>query len=335
METIIDPDPSDVGPFSQEKADLSKRFAAVLIDGLLVYAFALVLSFGGMNFLYGIGMLVGAGYFLVRDGLALEFMDGRSIGKKLMKLRPVHFERGTLDLETSIRRNWPLALGFALWGIAGLARGLGMYFFAGGLGIIAWIGSLLYLVEGILVLTDPEGRRFGDKFAETLVVDEDPQSSLASRLGLPDQQPRVAPIHTQTSAIPQPSPAMSDTPNPNIESVSSPSPGISQAPPIMSDAERMMQYDANKKSSGTAYLLCIFLGMFGAHRFYLGETGTGAALLAITICSFFLIFAFFIGLLTIWISVIWVTIDLFLIPGMIRTKNTALAHQLGATGVAL
>lgn len=334
METIINPGPSDIDPLSQEKADLGKRLAAALIDGLLVYAFALVLSFGGMNFLYGIGLLVGAGYFLVRDGLALEFMDGRSIGKKLMKLRPVHFERGTLDLETSIRRNWPLAIGFALWGIAGLARGLGMYLFAGGLGIIAWIGSLLYLVEGILVLTDPEGRRFGDKFAETLVVDEDPQSSLASRFGISEQQPGVAPIHTQTSAIPQSSPAMSDTPNPNTESVSSPSPEISQAPPVMSDAAIMMQYDANKKTSGTAYILCYFLGFFGAHRFYLGETGTGAALLAITLCSFALMIVF-IGFITIFISATWVFVDLFLIPGLVKKHNSALAHQLGATGVAL
>jgi TM2 domain-containing membrane protein YozV len=29
------------------------------------------------------------------------------------------------------------------------------------------------------------------------------------------------------------------------------------------------------KSKGTAYLLLIFLGVIGAHRFYLGKTGTG------------------------------------------------------------
>jgi TM2 domain-containing membrane protein YozV len=54
----------------------------------------------------------------------------------------------------------------------------------------------------------------------------------------------------------------------------------------MSDAALMMQYDANKKSTGTAYLLWFFLSMFGAHRFYLGASGTGAAILIITLLSF-------------------------------------------------
>ncbi len=171
MENISDPGFTDSGSFSDGKADLGKRFVAALIDGLIVYALALVLSFGGRGTLYGLGMLVGAGYYLVRDGLALDFMDGRSIGKKVMKLRPIRLDGGVMDVSTSIRRNWPLAVGSILWGIASLTGGLGMFFLAGGLAIIAWIGSLLGLVEGILVLTDAEGRRIGDKFAGTKVIE--------------------------------------------------------------------------------------------------------------------------------------------------------------------
>ena len=44
----------------------------------------------------------------------------------------------------------------------------------------------------------------------------------------------------------------------------------------MSDTVVLMQYDANKKSAVVAYLLWFFLGMLGAHRFYLSQPGTGA-----------------------------------------------------------
>ena len=53
----------------------------------------------------------------------------------------------------------------------------------------------------------------------------------------------------------------------------------------MSEAARLMQYDANKKSAVVAYLLWFFIGMLGAHRFYLGLPGSGAAILIITILS--------------------------------------------------
>jgi TM2 domain-containing membrane protein YozV len=95
----------------------------------------------------------------------------------------------------------------------------------------------------------------------------------------------------------------------------------------MSDAALMMQYDASKKSTGIAYLLWFFLGMLGVHRFYLGQTGTGIAILAITLGSFILM-AVAIGFVTIAISGIWVLVDLFLIPGMARKHNLELAAKL-------
>ena len=96
----------------------------------------------------------------------------------------------------------------------------------------------------------------------------------------------------------------------------------------MSDVDQMMHYDANKKSVGVAYLLWFFVGLFGAHRFYLDEKGTGAAMLAITLVSLVLMFAF-IGFFTIFITIIWDFVDLFLIPGMTREYNNALALRLG------
>ena len=97
----------------------------------------------------------------------------------------------------------------------------------------------------------------------------------------------------------------------------------------MSDATQLMQYDANKKSAVVAYVLWFFVGMFGIHRFYLGCQGTGAAILILTLLSLFLMFAL-VGFFTIWIPVVWVFVDLFLIPGMIRGYNSDLAVRLGA-----
>ena len=98
----------------------------------------------------------------------------------------------------------------------------------------------------------------------------------------------------------------------------------------MSDTSKMMQYDANKKSVGVAYLLWFFFGMFGAHRFYLGENGTGAAILILTVLSI-LTSIVGIGLVLLFVPGIWVFVDLFLIPGIARKHNSALATNLGVS----
>jgi TM2 domain-containing membrane protein YozV len=72
-----------------------------------------------------------------------------------------------------------------------------------------------------------------------------------------------------------------------------------------------------KPSTGVAYLLDIFLGIFGAHRFYLKRTGSGLAMLLLTVTV--------IGL---FVTCIWAFVDLFLIPGMIREDIEKLRQQL-------
>lgn len=98
----------------------------------------------------------------------------------------------------------------------------------------------------------------------------------------------------------------------------------------MNDAATMMRYDANKKSTSVAYLLWFFLGMFGAHRFYLGHTGTAVTLLVITLVSLPLMFVL-IGLLTILIPCVWWLVDAFLIPSMTRDSNNGLVLHLSRT----
>ena len=92
-------------------------------------------------------------------------------------------------------------------------------------------------------------------------------------------------------------------------------------------AQSFMQYEATKKSDAVAFALLGFLGWAGAHRFYLGKTGSAAAMLIISVLSFFLMFVL-IGVFTIWITVIWIYVDLFLIPGMVREQNQALAVRV-------
>ncbi len=138
---------------TRSKADLGKRFFAALIDGALA---------GIVSFVPVIGGLIGAAYMLVRDGLDVDFMDGRSIGKKIMKLRPVRISGEMMDIGTSVKRNLPFAIGPVIMIIP----------------ILGWlvgpvVALAIGLVEAILVLTDAEGRRVGDKLAETMVVEVD------------------------------------------------------------------------------------------------------------------------------------------------------------------
>jgi TM2 domain-containing membrane protein YozV len=81
----------------------------------------------------------------------------------------------------------------------------------------------------------------------------------------------------------------------------------------------LMFYEANKKTALVAYLLWLFLGFLGAHNFYLGRTGVAVAQLILSLTV--------VGLV---ITIVWVVVDAFLIPGWIRQRNNVLATQLGA-----
>ena len=91
-------------------------------------------------------------------------------------------------------------------------------------------------------------------------------------------------------------------PNLDANAVTAPS-GISR------DTQAMMAFQSQKKSVGAAYVLWFFLGLLGAHRFYLGQTGTAIAQLILSITV--------IGLI---VSAVWVLVDAFLIPGLVEKR---------------
>jgi uncharacterized RDD family membrane protein YckC len=143
--------------FVSGKADLGKRAIAALIDGVLAMIIGMVPVVGG---------IAAAAYWLVRDGLEVDFMDGRSIGKKLMKLRPVRLDGQPMDIETSVRRNWMFAFG----GLVSLLLFIPIlgWLLAIPVGLVA---LALGLLEIFRVVTDDQGRRLGDSMAQTRVVE--------------------------------------------------------------------------------------------------------------------------------------------------------------------
>lgn len=58
----------------------------------------------------------------------------------------------------------------------------------------------------------------------------------------------------------------------------------------------------SEKTLTATLLLCLFLGGFGAHRFYAWKTGTAIAQLLLTITIVFC-----------WVSAIWAFVDLIMI----------------------
>ena len=129
----------------QRRSGLLLRTAAKLIDFILVAAVIEILPRAGY--------FAGIAYLLLSDG----FFDGRSIGKKLLKLKVVSEEtQSPCTFRESILRNCPFALGYALM-------------------IAPWVGWIFILIvalfEFILVLGSKDTKRLGDEIAKTVVLE--------------------------------------------------------------------------------------------------------------------------------------------------------------------
>ncbi len=139
------------------KADLSKRVIAMIIDGAIAGVLSTIPVAGG---------IIGGLYILLRDGFDFDFMKGRSVGKTLMKLRPVRLDGGVMDFGTSIKRNWMFALGLVISALA-LIPILGWMLIP----FVAILSPIVVIIEAFLVYSDDQGRRFGDRLADTRVIE--------------------------------------------------------------------------------------------------------------------------------------------------------------------
>jgi len=86
----------------------------------------------------------------------------------------------------------------------------------------------------------------------------------------------------------------------------------------------------SEKSMAVAYLLLIFLGMLGIHRFYLGHSRSAIVQLLLGLCGWATTWLLigFVPLAVLWM---WLIADLFLTAGMVRKANEAMHAAVAAT----
>lgn len=146
--------PSSVSPSSTP--DTTTRFLAFLIDAVIAGLLSNLFFFGGV---------LGAAYFVVRDGLTFQFMNRRSVGKHLMSLNVERLDGRPMDVEASVRRNW-------MWGLGPVGAVVAQVPLFGGLfsTAVALFGLAVLLYEAYRVFTRDDGRRWGDELAQTRVV---------------------------------------------------------------------------------------------------------------------------------------------------------------------
>lgn len=132
-------------PEEHRRAGLLLRTAAKIVDFILIAAVIEIIPRAGF--------FAGLAYLLLGDG----FLDGRSIGKKLLRIRVVSAETdGPCAFKDSILRNSTFAVGYVLWIVP----------------FIGWIFIMLIgIVEFILLLGSKDGMRLGDEIAKTAVIE--------------------------------------------------------------------------------------------------------------------------------------------------------------------
>lgn len=132
------------------RADILLRIVSKAVDFLLVAA--------AWELLPKAGFFAGVFYVLVSDG----FLDGRSIGKKIIGLQVISLvSQKPCSMKDSIIRNLPFAVGIFVLKVP----------------LVGWIisGSICIL-EMIIMIGSSDRMRIGDMLANTVVVTRDEKS---------------------------------------------------------------------------------------------------------------------------------------------------------------
>ncbi len=138
-----------------KKADFLPRFLAALIDGVIAWIPVVIPV---------IGAIVSAAYLLCKDGIMYQITKddnwkNKSIGKKVLNLEVSCLDGGDVDLMISAKRNIPLTIGS----------------FIAIIPLLGWIvgpalAVIAAMIELVMVITDKDGRRLGDRWANTMVI---------------------------------------------------------------------------------------------------------------------------------------------------------------------
>lgn len=129
-----------------KKASLLLRVIAKLIDFILIAI--------AVKIIPQIGLIAGIVYILISDGL----FEGRSIGKKVLKLKTISLNTGNAaTFRDSIIRNSTIAAAIIVSGIP----------------LLGWLFVLIICtLEFLLMLGNKQGMRLGDDFANTYVIED-------------------------------------------------------------------------------------------------------------------------------------------------------------------
>jgi TM2 domain-containing membrane protein YozV len=86
--------------------------------------------------------------------------------------------------------------------------------------------------------------------------------------------------------------------------------------------------DISTKSRLAATLFAWFLGIFGAHRFYVGKTGTAVTMLVLGIVGFATVWIFFLGTILLIAVGIWAFVDFIIaVTGNMRDREGKLIQK--------
>ncbi len=126
-----------------QKADALQRFIAAFIDGLVCYVPMLVFGIVSYQLVF-LGYAVALAYQLTKDAIPAtgDFFGGQSIGKKLMKIKVIKETTGE-----GIAGDWGTAI----------------------VRQVSLMIPIFGFVDALMVFGD-EKKRFGDKWADTIVV---------------------------------------------------------------------------------------------------------------------------------------------------------------------